>query len=33
MSRFALSSIANLDDAFALDSEVRAFATESAEKF
>jgi len=33
MSRFASTSIANLDDAFALDAEVRAFATECAEKF
>ena len=33
MSRFASTSIANLDDAFALDVEVRAFATECAGKF
>lgn len=33
MSRFASTSITNLDDAFALDVEVRAFATECAGKF
>lgn len=33
IARFASASVGNLDDAFALDSEVRAFATECAGKF